>query len=175
MKTLHLYRHAKAAEGVAGRGDETRPLAKRGIKAAQAMAAHLEATDFSVDQVYCSTSRRTRETYENLAPALGKTPVAFRDRLYLIDVGELVDFIHALPDETIGAMLIGHNPGFHIAALMLVKNAARGHEAARAALTEKFPTGSLCSIVFDVNHWRDIKPASGTLHAFIRPRDLGVD
>lgn len=175
MKTLHLYRHAKAAEGVPGGGDETRPLAQRGVKAAQAMAAHLEATDFAVDRVYCSTSRRTRETYENIAPALDKTPVAFRDRLYLIDVGELIDFMHALPDEAASAMLIGHNPGFHIAAMMLVKDAARGHEAERAALAEKFPTGSLCSIAFNVTHWRDIKAASGTLRAFIRPRDLGVD
>ena len=175
MKTLHLYRHAKAAEGASGGADEARPLAKRGVKSAKAMAEHFDATDFSVDRVYCSTARRTRETYDQIAPMLGNAPVAFRDRLYLIDVGELMDFIHALPDAAGSAMLIGHNPAFYVIALMLAKDTARGHGNAFEALKEKFSTGALCTITFDFGHWRDIAAGGGTLKAFVRPRDLGVD
>lgn len=175
MKTLHLYRHAKAAEGAPGGSDEARPLAKRGVKSAKAMAEHFDATDFSVDRVYCSTSRRTRETYDQVASALGNTPVVFRDKLYLIDVGDLMEFIHALPDAAGSAMLIGHNPAFYVAALMLAADASRGHAQEYDALKEKFPTGALCSITFSIDHWRDVKAGGGTLRAFIRPRDLGVD
>lgn len=175
MKTLHLYRHAKAAEGAVGGNDHARALAKRGIKSAKAMAEHFDATDFSVDHVYCSTARRTRETYDHVARTLGNTPMSFRDRLYLIDVGELMDFIHSLPDAIDSAMLIGHNPGFYIAALMMVKEASRGRGEELDALKEKFPTGALCSIAFDVKHWKSIKAGGGTLTAFIRPRDLGID
>ena len=175
MKTLHLYRHAKAAEGAAGGNDHARALAKRGIKSAKAMAEHFDATDFSVDHVYCSTARRTRETYDHVASALGNPPVSFSDRLYLIDVGELMDFIRGLPDAVESVMLVGHNPAFHVAALVLVKEASHGHGAERDALKEKFPTGALCSIAFNVKHWKGIKAGGGTLKAFARPRDLGVN
>ena len=175
MKTLHLYRHAKAAEGAVGGNDHARALSKRGIKSAKAMAEHFDATDFSVDHVYCSTACRTRETYDHVASPLDNTPVSFCDRLYFIDVGELMDFIHGLPDTIDSAMVVGHNPAFYVAALMMVKEASRGHGEERDALKEKFPTGALCSIAFDVKHWKGIKPGGGTLKAFVRPRDLGVD
>ena len=175
MKTLHLLRHAKAAEGSVGGTDHVRPLAKRGLKSAKALAEHLDATDFSVERIYCSTARRTRETYDLIAPVMGEATVAFRDRLYLIDIGDLMDFIQGLPEAASNVMLIGHNPSLYVAAFMLAKDAARGHTEELAALKEKFPTGALCSLQFDVDQWQQIKAGGGTLKAFIRPRDLGVE
>ena len=175
MKTLHLLRHAKAVEDESDGTDHARPLAKRGIKAAKALAEHLAGTDFAVDRVFCSTALRTRETYDLVAPALNKASVAFRDRLYLVDAGDFMDFVQSLPDAAGSVMVIGHNPTFHTAALALAKGAARGHSGEMAALKEKFATGALCSLEFDIAHWRQVKPGSGTLLRFLRPRDLGGD
>ncbi len=172
MKTLHLLRHAKAVEDNPGGTDHVRPLAKRGIAAAKALAQHLVDSSFTVGRVFCSTAKRTRETYELIAPALEGASIAYRDRLYLVSGSDLLDFIQGLPDAADSVMLIGHNPTFHNMALMLAKNAARGHADELAALKEKFPTCALCSLNFDVDHWRQIKGSAGTLTAFLRPRDL---
>jgi len=175
LKTLHLLRHAKAVEDQIDGTDHARPLAKRGQKAGKALAEHLAATGFKVDRVFCSTAQRTRETYELIAPALGKTPVAYRDRLYLVDAGDLMDFIQGLPDIAGSVLVIGHNPTFHTAALALAKGVARGRSEEMTALKDKFPTGALCSLEFDVAHWRQIKAGSGILIGFLRPKDLPED
>ena len=44
--------------------------------------------------------------------------------------------------------------------------------AAIAKLKEKYPTGALCTIRFNVTHWRQIAPGTGTLMRFLKPRDL---
>src|SRR5262245_61961327 len=123
MKTLHLLRHAKA-EATAehaprGREDHARPLAKRGQKAAEAVAAHLAETGFKVDRVFCSTAVRARETLEPLRDLLSGTPIAFRDTLYMIDQNTLTEFLRALPDTIGSVLVVGHNPTFHQIALTL--------------------------------------------------------
>jgi phosphohistidine phosphatase len=170
LKTLHFLRHAKSDRDDPSLDDHERPLAKRGIRAGKAMAECLEEIGFSVDRVFSSTSRRTRETYELVKPALGDAPVAFRDRLYLIDTASLLDFIRELPDSADAVMLIGHDPAFHTLSNALAGKAKDQSELAQ--LREKFPTGALASIAFDVKSWRDVARGKGELIAFIRPRDL---
>jgi len=175
LKVLHLLRHAKAAGPERAGTDHSRPLAPRGVAAGKVLAAHLKDQGFQVAKVYCSTARRTQETYELVAPALGETPVAYRDRLYLIDIGDLLDFVHSLPDSANSAMIIGHNPAFHEFAVDMSGQAAPGQDEALVSLNEKFPTGALCSLRFDCEHWRDVEPTGGTLIQFIRPRDLDAE
>lgn len=175
LKTLHLLRHAKAVEDQIDGTDHARPLAKRGQKAMKALAEHLAESGFKVDRVFCSTALRTRETYDLLAPALGKAGIAYRDRLYLVDAADLLDFIQSLPDAADSVMIIGHNPTFHTTSLALAKSAAHGQSDAMMALKEKFPTGALCSLEFDARHWRDVKAGSGILTGFLRPKDINTD
>lgn len=175
LKTLHLLRHAKAVEGSPDGTDHARPLAKRGVAAVTVLAQHFKDSAFTVDRIFSSTSKRTRETYELLAPALSGASIAYRDRLYLVDAADLMDFIHGLPDNATSVMLIGHNPAFHSVALMLAKGAARGHSEELTALREKFPTCAVCSLDFDIPHWRLVKAGGGTLTGFLRPRDLDSD
>jgi phosphohistidine phosphatase len=170
LKTLHFLRHAKSDSDDPSRDDHDRPLAKRGIRAATAMEEHLAAVGFTVDRVFSSTARRTRETYDLIKPALGEAPIAFRDELYLIDPRDLLVFIHGLPDSADAVMLIGHDPGFHVLASALAKTARDPSDLAQ--LQEKFPTCTLASIAFGVKRWGDVSRHTGELVAFIRPRDL---
>ena len=172
MKTLHFLRHAKAAEDSADGTDHARPLAKRGIKAAKALASYLAEADIHVDRVFCSTALRTRETVDLISQALPGAAVAYRDRLYLIAANDLMEFIQSLPDTADSVMIIGHNPAFHTTALALARAAAPGHSGDLTMLKEKYPTGALCSLQFDVTRWRQVKLGCGTLIAFVRPGDL---
>jgi phosphohistidine phosphatase len=173
VKTLHLLRHAKAEAAPPAHDptDHARPLNRRGRKAAEAMAAYLAENGFTVDRVFCSTAVRARETYLPLQRVLGAVPVAYRDSLYLIDSDELFNFVKSLPDTAASVLLIGHNPTYHETAVRLIGRAPGQGEAWRK-VEEKFPTGALCSISFDVTRWAEVKGRTGTLHAFICPKDL---
>lgn len=173
LKTLHLLRHAKAVEDQVDGTDHARPLAKRGIKAMEALAEHLGALKFKVDRVFCSSAQRTRETCDLIAPALGKATIAYSDRLYLVDKTDLMDFIQTLPDTAASVMIIGHNPTFHTTALALTKGTTPGHGEDMTVLKGKFPTGALCTLEFDVDHWRQVKAGTGMMTGFVRPKDLG--
>ena len=148
MKTLHLLRHAKAeatAENPpAGREDHARPLAKRGHKAAEALAEHLAAANFKVDRVFCSTAVRARETLEPLRALLSGTPIAFRDTLYMIDENTRVEFLRALPDTIRSVLVVGHNPTVHQLALTLTEKAHYNLAKSKADMTDSITsmTGS---------------------------------
>ena len=169
MKTLHLLRHAKADRGESAR-DHDRPLAKSGIEAARAMAEHMQTTHFKVDRVFSSTARRTRETFELVKPALGAAPVVFREDMYLMDESGLLDLVHGLPTDARSALLIGHDPGFHLIAAALVDPSVPSDDL--SVLLRKFPTGALCSIGFTVPSWADVTLGTGELLGFVRPKDF---
>ncbi len=170
MKTLHLLRHAKSDRDDPRIRDPERPLAKRGIKAAKLMAGLMMRTEIKADRVYCSSARRTRETYELIAPALGGAVVSFREDLYLADAGALTRFINDLPAVATSVMLIGHNPGFHDLGIDLVALTSASPDLDH--LREKFPTTALCSVEFTAKTWHEVRPGTGRLLHFIRPRDF---
>ena len=175
VTTIHLLRHAKAepaSDGHTLHQDHRRPLAKRGQRAAQALAAHLQSTGFAVDRVYCSTAERARQTLAPLRNVLAGVPTTFRDSLYMIDTDGLLAFLQSLPESVGAVLVVGHNPTFHETALALAKKAAPGQADSLRELSEKFPTGALCSIDCAVRTWSALAPKTGTLTGFLRPRDL---
>jgi phosphohistidine phosphatase len=102
---------------------------------------------------------------------LGSAPIAYRDGLYLIDSDDLFTFVKSMPDTASSVLLVGHNPTYHELAVRLIGKAP-GQSDARAKLNEKFPTGALCSISFDVSRWSELKSRAGALRTFVCPRDL---
>ena len=167
MRTLYLLRHAKSSWDDAGLADRDRPLAPRGQRAAKAIAKHLGSEDISPALVLCSAARRTRETLDAIAPALdADTTVEVERDLYGASAGELLERVHAIPDDVSSAMLIGHNPSIQTLALNL---AGRGAELDAVAL--KYPTGALATLTFD-GSWQDLNQGGAELAAFVRPRDL---
>ena len=66
-------------------------------------------------------------------------------------------------------MVIGHNPGLHELALMLV---ASGDIDAREWLREKLPTSGLVIIDFAFDNWSKLHPQSGRLERFVSPKSL---
>ena len=63
-------------------------------------------------------------------------------------------------------MVVGHNPGLQSLALLV---AGSGSDKARKALSEKYPTGGLAVIDFDLPDWTEIRtrqrPARALYHA----------
>ena len=162
---LYLLRHAKSSWDEPGLADHDRPLAKRGERAAKAMARYLRDNEIVPELVLCSTARRARETLERIEPALGTPSVRHERELYGASAGGLLERLQRVPDGVGSVMVIGHNPTVEELALDLACPSS-----ARRELEAKFPTGALATLEFPGPSWRELDEAE--LVAFVRPRDL---
>jgi phosphohistidine phosphatase len=171
MRELMLLRHAKSAWDVPGLDDHERDLAPRGKKAAAKIGRLLAEKGLLPDLVLCSTAKRAVRTLEIVQEALPRRlPVRFLDELYLAGEEAMLKLVRAQDDAVRRLALVGHDPGFHRLALLLV--GAGDAEAARSGLLQKFPTGALLHLAFPAERWAEIAPGRARLLAFYKPREL---
>ena len=165
---LLVLRHAKSSWSNAYLADHERPLAPRGRRAAEAMAAHLAGLDPPA-LVLCSTARRTQDTLDFVRPHLPETTeIHIEDDLYGAPAPLLLARLRHVPDGTPGVLLVGHNPGLED----LVRGLGRhGDPGLIARVHAKFPTAALATLVFDVP-WRKLGAGAATVEAFVVPGDL---
>lgn len=172
-KTVYLLRHAKAAPGDAAMQDIDRPLNAQGHAACIVMGEWLASRKAAPQQVLCSPSRRTRETYEGIFATQSKKPSAdYPDALYLAATGDIVAQLQKLPDALSCVMVIGHNPGMHECAARLC---ASGKPASVEKLISKFPTAACAVITLNVPGWKAVKEGTGFLEDFVFPKELPED
>jgi phosphohistidine phosphatase len=171
VKTILLLRHAKSAWGDARLTDHDRPLNGRGQRAALVMARHLAKKAPRPDLILCSTAIRARQTLAPLLPLLKAPapPLALEKGLYLAAEEALLKRLRAVPDDVETVLMVGHNEGLWRFAVEL---AGHGKAGPLAALQAKLPTGALVTLSTAIEHWRDLAPASTTLVAYVKPRDL---
>jgi phosphohistidine phosphatase len=168
LKRLWLLRHAKSSWDHPGLPDTDRPLAPRGQRAAELLAAHLAASDIQPAAVLCSSSLRTRETLAAILPALGDAlEIHIERELYGAGAAELLERLRRVPNRASSVMLIGHNPGIQDLALELATTGP-----ALAALGDKFPTGALATVEIEVERWRDVADGNATASDLVTPRSL---
>lgn len=146
--------------------DRERPLAPRGRRDAERIADHLVRLGVEPELVLCSPAARTRETLELLQPAFGTATVMFEEELYAASADELLARLLLVPDAVVSVLLIGHNPGLHQLALVLV---SAGEELGR--LEAKFPTGALATLAL-AKTWSRLVPGDAMLAAYVVPRQL---
>jgi phosphohistidine phosphatase len=168
-KRLYLLRHAKSSRDDPALEDFDRPLAPRGRRDSRALRNRLRADEVAPSLVLCSPALRTRETYEAIATALPRGHALRLERgLYLASARSLLGWLRRVEDEIDVVMLVGHNPGLHRLAVQL---AGKGKASLRAGLAAKLPTAALVHLAFPIERWRDLAEGSGTLRAFVRPRE----
>ena len=166
---LLLLRHAKSAWPPEV-PDRDRPLAPRGIKAAPLMAKYMAREKLIPDLALVSDSRRTRETWDLVGSKLpGGIDMRIVPELYEATPTDMVDVLRDSGAGNGTVLLLGHNPGLQELALMLTDG---GDAQARAAMTDKFPTGALAVIDFSAADWRSIGIGSGRLERVVTPRSL---
>ena len=172
MKTVYLLRHAKSDWGDPAIKDHDRSLNERGREAAPKIGAHIKSKRYKPDTILCSTARRTVETFDLIKEASGSN-VKFEETLYLAEPRHLIERLRWLDDGLKSAMIIGHNPGMEQLANALARVPANaGEEKLHRRMREKFSTCALAVIKLPVSAWREVKPGTGTLIDFVRPRDL---
>jgi phosphohistidine phosphatase len=156
-RRLIVMRHAKAGE-LPGGPDFERALRPRGQRDSAAAGHWLAEHGFRPDAVICSAARRTRQTWQYVAPQLGGDPeFSTEQRLYQAESEDVVDIVRQTP-QTVGTLLyIGHNP-------------AAAELASQLTGTEmELPTAAIAVIALSVN-WADLAAGTGELLASWSPR-----
>lgn len=141
MRTLILFRHAKAVRAHEATSDEARGLTGRGRRDAAAAGAAMEDAGLKPKLALISSSTRTRETAEyglqNFA-----LESRFEDALYHAASEGLWDAFSASDAETV--VIVGHNPGIGELVSTLVHQAHDGSKMARD-LSGHFPTAAFAA------------------------------
>jgi len=170
MRRLLLLRHAKAERSEPGTKDIARVLIDRGRKDAAKIGAYMAAHALVPDRVVLSPAARTQETWKYAAAAFQPSPAATSaERIYDATPHAILAVIKDTPASVHTLMVIGHNPGLHELALMLI---AAGEIDARERLREKLPTSGLVIVDFAFDNWNKLHPQSGRLERFVSPKTL---
>ncbi len=160
-KTLILMRHAKSSWDAPATSDHARPLNGRGRRSAKALGDWMRAQGWIPDQVLCSSSARTRETFAGL-----KVPLAgeFTDDLFHAGPEQMLPLLARASGQTV--LLLGHNPGIAEFAEQLVSS-----KPDHARFFD-YPTGATLVVSFDIDDWNRLRPGTGNVLDFTVPRDL---
>jgi phosphohistidine phosphatase len=156
------------------RDDHERPLTARGRMAASLMGRYMHDKGYLPALVLCSTAVRARETLDIILPAFEASPkVHYEDSLYLAEWPRLLEVLHAAPGEASPLLLVGHNPGLEqLAMALLAKPKTAAIRALAGVMAQKFPTTSLAVLNFRGKSWDSLKPGTGRLVDFMRPKDF---
>ncbi len=168
MLRLYILRHAKSAWPMPSTGDHDRPLNKRGHGDLPKISAMLQDRNYTPKKAYCSSARRTQETWHGIEDAVPGCTVKITDSLYESTTRQYLATIRGIAG-TQSVMLIGHNPVCDDLTRVLVNGDG---PLVMDFLTTHFPTGGLAVLDFEADEWSDIAPASGRLIDFVRPRSL---
>jgi len=154
---LIVMRHAKAGE-LPGGPDVERALRPRGQRDSAAAGTWLAAAGFRPDAVICSAARRTRQTWQYVAAAVGGKPGFEADRrLYEADSEEVAEIIRQTPATVRTLMYIGHNP------------AAAGLVGQLTGSEPVFPTAAIAVIALP-GQWSELAAGDGEIVASWSPR-----
>lgn len=161
MKTLTLIRHAKSDWSIVGQADFDRGLNTRGKKQLKFLETYFEKNPSNAEKILCSTANRAKLTYNGISKNtdFAKIPVEFYDEIYdfhMQDVEKFADFIRFLNDDLNSIIIIGHNPMFD------------NFIAEYTHSLIHMPTASIVEIVFDIEHWTEIR--KGSINLFLTPK-----
>lgn len=172
MRRLLLFRHAKAERSEPGMQDQSRGLIDRGCKDAAKIGDYMAGHGLVPDRVVVSPAARCQETWKYAADAFRPVPPAISsEKLYDATPHTILGVVKDTPVNAHTLLIVGHNPGLHELALMLI---ASGDIDARERLREKLPTSGLVIIDFALDNWTKLHPHSGRLERFVNPKSLAA-
>ncbi|WP_025037409.1 SixA phosphatase family protein [Bradyrhizobium sp. DOA9] len=175
MRRLMLLRHAKTETDAPSGRDQDRRLDDRGHKDAARMGDWIATHPPFPDTVLVSHAARARQTWdiawEAMKDRVPPPQVEILPELYGADPAVILDTIRTAtaPADPKQLLLVGHNPGMHEVALMLIGG---GDPDGAKALGHNLPTAGLAIFDFDVKDWDDVAYRRGKLVLFVSPKLL---
>lgn len=175
MRRLLLLRHAKTEIDAPSGRDQDRRLDDRGQRDSAQLGDWIAAHPPFPEAVLVSYAVRARQTWdivwEAMKDRVAAPQVEILSELYGADPAQILETIRTatvLADPK-QLLLVGHNPGMHEVALMLMGG---GDPAGAKAIADNLPTAGLAIFDFDVKDWGDVAYRRGKLVQFVSPKLL---
>ncbi|PSN19645.1 hypothetical protein C7271_06250 [filamentous cyanobacterium CCP5] len=159
-KHLILFRHGKSDWDADFANDHERPVATRGVKAAQTMGKLLAIAHQVPEAVISSSALRAKTTAE-LAIAAGSwdCDLHITDDLYETSLERTLKLVYQQPDALQSLMLVGHQPTWSELTQALIGGG-----------TVEMPTAAMACISFEAANWRSVCFGSGQLKWLLQPK-----
>ncbi len=159
MKTLYLLRHAKSSWDDPNLADFDRPLNERGLAAAPFMGDLIASKGYGPSIILSSPAERANQTAQIVKGyAPNETAIQLDDRIYEASPRGLKQVVSELADSIDSVLLVGHNPGIE------------GFIRYLTGAVEAMPTAALAVIDLNIDSWRSLNDACGTVRAVYRPK-----
>ncbi|MDO9046258.1 MAG: histidine phosphatase family protein [Methylobacter sp.] len=163
---LLLLRHAKSDWAV-DMDDFSRPLKKRGRRAAKQIGRWLHEQHLKPDTILSSPATRALATAQQVCRQLDmdESAIVCDPRIYEADA---LTLLTVLKTGCHGrrALLVGHNPGLEDLLLKLIP-----HSVPLSANGKCLPTAALAQLVFE-GDWTELTEGSAKLVTLMRPDNL---
>ncbi len=161
MKTLYLIRHAKSSWKNPSLKDAERPLNCRGKKDAPNMGRLLEKQKDIPELIISSPAKRALDTAKKIAREVGYPlkKIVIEQKLYMAEQSDFIAVIEKVKKSVNSLMIFSHNFG-----LTLFANYISGSDIIN------IPTCGIVRIDFEIEKWKEITKAKGTLIFFEYPK-----
>ncbi|MDP3878588.1 MAG: histidine phosphatase family protein [Methylobacter sp.] len=163
---LLLLRHAKSDWSIE-MDDFSRPLKKRGRRAAKQIGRWLAEQKLTPDAILSSPAIRALATAQRVCKQLGiaESAIISDPSIYEANAETLLALLKLRGEER-RVLLVGHNPGLEDLLLKLTPNSIP-----LAANGKCLPTAALAHLVFS-GEWIELAEGSAKLVTLIRPDNL---
>ena len=162
---LIVTRHAKSSWDYVNLADHDRPLSKRGRRSSDAIGRWLAEKGYIPKIVFCSSSRRTCETWERIEKFMpGECDFHLEKDLYHASSDSIAEIIASADESPV--MVLGHNPGIGWFAETVVRDSPQ-HPGFM-----HYPTAATLVCDLPIDNWHDIEPHSAEVVDFVVPRQL---
>ena len=161
MPKLIVMRHGKSAWNTQAHNDHARPLKKRGVDSARAVAAALVERGWAPDLILGSDAVRVVETLAHMRVVWpGSVREEQREDLYLGGPHELESARADVANEEGIVLFVGHNPGLETWVERLTGQSV-SLRTADAALLAVAPEGTWPYAVSEVIRSREVLASAG--------------
>lgn len=162
---LIITRHAKSSWDDPSLSDHDRSLAGRGKRASDAIGQWLSERGHVPRTVLCSTSARTRQTWERIERVMpGDYDVRMEPRLYHGSADSILEALSEVGDSPV--LVVGHNPGIGYFANAILDLPPSHRDFWR------YPTAATLVCDVPVDGWAKTRLGAARLIDFVVPRDL---
>ena len=169
MLNLSLIRHANSDLNNSSDDDMSRPISLKGINKTKKIGKFLNEKEISFDEVFCSPSRRTKETLGIIVKYLPNEPcITYLENLYHTSGIDIFDTV-MLEAQKKRVLIVSHQPLLSNSIDNFFTGSTNKHYL--SAVTS-YNTSALFNVSFNCEQWYEISKLNADLNFFIKPSDL---
>jgi len=164
MKTVYLFRHAKAQSKDLGIPDFERSITDKGRRVTREMSRRAQEKKIVPDIMISSPANRAIETAWIVADVYGWNPDTIQTEQLLYDASDgesIFDIVQAINNEHQSVMIFGHNPTFNQFASAMIPD-----------FDGNISKSGVVGACFVADSWQEVAPGKGRLCVRMNPKDF---